>query len=112
MQDNTQPIMIGASTVVSTALNLKNSGYRLVQMCATRTAEGFEITYSFAKGYLLKNYRVEIAEDTEIMSISNIYAPAFLYENEIHDLFGIKINLMKIDYNGTLYKTATETPFK
>ena len=27
-------------------------------------------------------------------------------------LFGVKINLIKIDYNGTLYKTAKETPFK
>ena len=46
------------------------------------------------------------------MSVSNIFEPAFLYENEMHDLFGIKINLIKIDYNGTLYKTAKETPFK
>ena len=112
MQDNNQLKIIDPNTLVPTALEMKNSGYRLVQICATRTEDGYELTYSFAKGYRLKNLRFEIAEETEIMSVSNIFEPAFLYENEIHDLFGIKINLIKIDYNGTLYKTAKETPFK
>ncbi len=112
MQDNAKLIVIDPNVLVSTALEIKNRGYRLVQICATRTEGGYELTYSFAKGYRLKHLRFEIAEGAEIMSISNIFESAFLYENEIHDLFGVKINLIKIDYNGTLYKTAKETPFK
>ena len=111
MQDNELQI-IEPATLVSNALQLKNSGCRLVQICATRTENGYELTYSFAKGYRLTNLRFAIDEGAELMSISNIFEPAFLYENEIHDLFGVKINQIKIDYNGTLYKTAKETPFK
>ena len=36
---------------------------------------------------------------------------AFLYENEIHDLFGVVITHISIDYQGTLYRTAISTPF-
>lgn len=111
MQEN-ELIWIEPSDLVTTALQMKNSGARLVQICATRIQDGYELTYSFAKRYHLQNLRFTIQEDTEIMSISNVFEPAFLYENEIHDLFGIKINLIKIDYNGTLYKTAKEAPFK
>jgi ech hydrogenase subunit D len=44
------------------------------------------------------------------MSISNIFFPAFLYENEMKDLFGVKINNIVLDFNGNLYKVAQKTP--
>ncbi len=40
-----------------------------------------------------------------------IYPNAFLYENEIHDLFGVVVKNITIDYRGTLYRTAIKTPF-
>ena len=40
-----------------------------------------------------------------------IYPNAFLYENEIHDLFGVVIKNINIDYRGTLYRTAIKVPF-
>ena len=36
---------------------------------------------------------------------------ALLYENEMHDLFGINVKNMAIDYKGTFYRTAVKTPF-
>ena len=44
-------------------------------------------------------------------SISVIYPNAFLYENEIHDLFGMPITHISVDYRGTLYRTALAAPF-
>ena len=46
------------------------------------------------------------------MSISNIYGPAFLYENEITDLFGVPIQLISPDYKGKLYRIEQPTPFQ
>jgi ech hydrogenase subunit D len=40
-----------------------------------------------------------------------IYPNAFLYENEIHDLFGVSIKDIALDYHGTLYRTSIKTPF-
>ncbi len=107
-----QMISIGPGDLVPGVLQMKHDGYRLVQICATRTKTGYELDYSFAKEYTLVDMRLEIAEDTEIMSISNIFEPAFLYENEIVDLFGVKINLISIDYKGNLYRIEKKTPFK
>lgn len=107
-----QIISIGPGDLVPRVLQIRHDGYRLVQICATRTKTGYELSYSFGKEYDLVNLRVELSEDTEIMSISNIYAPAFLYENEIVDLFGVKIELITTDYKGNLYRIATKTPFK
>lgn len=103
---------IGPGSLVSDVLNLKYDGYRLVQICATKIESGYELTYSFAKEYDLKNLRMHISPGTEIMSISNIYQPAFLYENEIHDLFGIHIKMITLDYEGNLYRIKDKAPFK
>jgi ech hydrogenase subunit D len=40
-----------------------------------------------------------------------IYQNAFLYENEIHDLFGVAVTNISIDYHGTLYRTSIKAPF-
>ena len=40
-----------------------------------------------------------------------MYWNAFLYENELHDLFGLKIRNIKIDYQGTFYKVAKPAAF-
>ncbi|BDF58011.1 hypothetical protein CE91St36_08280 [Christensenellaceae bacterium] len=111
MQGN-KAFTIGPGSLVSEVLNLKHDNYRLVQICATKTENGYELTYSFAREYDLKNLRMNISPGTEILSISNIYEPAFLYENEIHDLFGIDIKMMTLDYEGNLYRIKDKTPFK
>jgi ech hydrogenase subunit D len=44
-------------------------------------------------------------------SISSIYLCAILYENEIHDLFGVQVAGIAIDFKGKFYKTAIKFPF-
>jgi ech hydrogenase subunit D len=52
------------------------------------------------------------ANDLVLPSISGVYFSAFLYENEIHDLFGISITDIALDYKGKFYQTAGKFPFK
>jgi ech hydrogenase subunit D len=40
-----------------------------------------------------------------------MYWNAFIYENEMHDLFGIQVRGMNIDFKGTLIRTAVKHPF-
>lgn len=89
---------------------LKASGYRLVQINCTMK-ENFEINYTFDKDYEFLNLRLNITPDVEVSSISGIYWPAFLYENEMRELFGVNVKYINIDYQGHLYKTAVKTPF-
>lgn len=111
MTDN-QLTPISAADLLSNCQKLKNENYRLVQICAVRTKDGYELTYSFALGYDMVNLRLEILVDDEIISISNIFTPAFLYENEISELFGVNIKMINLDYKGNLYRISTKTPFK
>ena len=60
----------------------------------------------------MKNLKMTLPETQEISSITSIYPCAFIYENEMHDLFGVQIKMINIDFEGKLYRTAIETPFK
>ena len=107
-QENTP---IGKNDLVGMVAQLFAEGYRLVQIGCTTLPSAYELNYSFDKDYRFKNLRVTAAPGEEVPSISVIYPNAFLYENEIHDLFGVVIKNINIDYRGTLYRTAIKTPF-
>src|SRR5512145_1343852 len=69
------------------------------------------MNYSFDKDRHFRNLRFTVKPGETVPSIGLIYGNAFLYENEIHDLFGITIENMPIDYHGTLYQTRIRAPF-
>ena len=107
-----QEIMpIGKTDLVGIVAQLFAEGYRLVQIGCTTLPSTYELNYSFDKDYRFKNLRITVIPDEEVPSITAIYPNAFLYENEIHDLFGVTVKNIAIDYHGTLYRTAIKTPF-
>jgi|SRR5208282_302578 len=90
----------------------KNQGCRLVQMSATRLPDQVELTYSFDLDSRLTNLRLSLpGVDTCVPSISSIYGCAILYENEIHDLFNVKVDGLTVNFHGNFYKTAIKFPF-
>jgi ech hydrogenase subunit D len=85
---------------------------RLVQISATQLPGSIELTYSFDLNSQLTNLRLSLpGEAPHLPSISSIYLCAILYENEIHDLFGVQVAGMAIDFKGNFYKTAIKYPF-
>ena len=87
-------------------------GYRFVQMSCTKSDQTYIIDYTFDKEYKFHDLRLELPlADAELPSISAISPPAFLYENELHDLFGIKVTDISIDFKGKFYRLETEAPF-
>lgn len=110
MVDEQNIMEVRVDELVDKAVLMKGQGYRLVQISCTYK-EKFEITYSFDKNYHMENFRIHIDKETEILSISHIFFSAFLYENEMKDLFGVRIKDISIDYNGALYRVAQKTPF-
>lgn len=104
--------IVKAEEIIDEAQKLKFDGYHLMQQCATRTAEGYELVYSFGKALEVLQVKIILTDDQPINSISHVFPCAFLYENEMHDLFGIDIQMISLDYKGKFYRTAIETPFK
>lgn len=103
---------IDVTDVQNTAGNMRTGGYRLVVMTCTPADEGYYITYSFEKETDLRHYRITVAEGTKIPSIGSSYGGAFVYENEIHDLYGFEFEGMSLDFGGTFIKTSIPYPFK
>lgn len=91
--------------------DLNDQGCRLVQICCSKSGEMLELDYSFDLNYQLVDLKISVSPSDEIDSISAIFPPAFLYENEIESLFGLKVKHKLVDFGGKLYQTAKPTPF-
>ena len=89
---------------------MKDGGYRLVQIgCTPRDV--FQMDYSFDREGKFVDLRFTIPrKDPELPSVTGIYLCAFTYENELHDLFGIEVTGIALDYGGNFYRTEEKPP--
>ena len=111
MSESQEVVPVEKSDLVGIVAELFAEGYRLVQIGCSTLSNAYELSYSFDREYRFRNLRFTVAPGEEVPSISVIYPGAFLYENEIHDLFGVVITHIAVDYRGTLYRTALSAPF-
>ena len=114
---------VAQQDILAIVQDIKFAGYRLGQICATEVklksedegsegTPGLEILYTFEKDNVLKNYKITVNADApELQSVTAIFPYAFVYENEMHDLFGISFKNLALDYKGTFYKIAKKTPW-
>lgn len=105
-------IPVSPAGIEKIAADMKAEGRRLVVITCTAAAEEYDITYSFDKDNDLLHYRMTVPEGTVIPSIGASYGGAFVYENEIHDLYGFSFTGMTIDFGGTFIRTSVPYPFK
>ncbi len=98
--------------VPARAEGLRAEGYRMVQMCGITGEGSTELLYSFDRDHSLLNLRVRVLFGTAVGSITPTYWAAFVYENEIHDLFGVEFSDSRLDYKGNFFRTGTKTPWK
>ncbi len=104
---------------------LKGAGARFVQMHAERCVDDgtYRLVYTFINvraaqeqiaqdgSYAIENLVAEgIDQYQEIPSISSYYPAVFPFENEAHDLFGLVITDMQVDFNGFFYQVSTAEP--
>jgi ech hydrogenase subunit D len=90
---------------------LRSSGWRLVQILCIGGEAGAELSYSLGLDLELRSLRIVVPAETSIPSITTIYPCAFLYENEIRDLFGVRIERIAGDWEGKVYDVAGDKPF-
>ena len=105
--------MMQTAELESAVAALKQEGYRLVVVTCTPAAEyTYDITYTFDKDTAFRHIRIHEAEEAVIPSITPVYPGAFVYENEIHDLYGFTFNNLSIDFKGTFIRTSVPYPFR
>lgn len=116
---------VGIDKLLSHVQALKGVGARFVQMHAERNVDdgSYRLVYTFINvraaqehiaqdgSYAIENLVVEgIDRYQEIPSISSYYPAVFPFENEAHDLFGLAITDMQIDFKGFFYQVSTAEP--
>ena len=116
---------VGIDGLLSHVQALKGAGARFVQMHAERCVDdgSYRLVYTFINvraaqeqiardgNYAIENLVVEgIDQYQEIPSISSYYPAVFPFENEAHDLFGLAITDMQVDFNGFFYQVSTAEP--
>ena len=116
---------VGIDELLSHVQALKGVGARFVQMHAERNVDDgtYRLVYTFINvraaqeqtardgNYAIENLVVEgIDQYQEIPSISSYYPAVFPFENEAHDLFGLAITDMQIDFKGFFYQVSTAEP--
>lgn len=116
---------IGIDELLSHVQALKGAGARFVQMHAERCVDdgSYRLVYTFINvravqehiaqdgSCAIENLVVEgIDQYQEIPSISSYYPAVFPFENEAHDLFGLAITDMQIDFKGFFYQVSTAEP--
>lgn len=116
---------VGIDELLSHVQVLKGVGARFVQMHAERNVDDgtYRLVYTFINvraaqehiaqdgSYAIENLVVEVIDQyQEIPSISSYYPAVFPFENEAHDLFGLAITDMQIDFKGFFYQVSTAEP--
>lgn len=116
---------VGIDELLSHVQALKGVGARFVQMHTERNVDDgtYRLLYTFINvraaqeqiaqdgNYAIENLVVEgIDQHQEIPSISSYYPAVFPFENEAHDLFGLAITDMQIDFKGFFYQVSTAEP--
>ena len=116
---------VGIDELLSHVQALKGVGARFVQMHAERNVDDgtYRLLYTFINvraaqehiaqdgSYAIENLVVEgVDQYQEIPSISSYYPAVFPFENEAHDLFGLAITDMQIDFKGFFYQVSTAEP--
>ena len=90
---------------------LKAQGWRFVQVLAVNTEDGIDLVYSFMKDGRLANHEIKgVKKDVAVPSITDKFLAAFVFENEVHDLFGVSIEGIAIDFGGNFYALAQKEP--
>ncbi len=103
---------IESGELIKVMLLKQREGFRLIQVHAVSVKGGYELTYTLGKDYVIENYRVNLNENDEIPTITDLYPSAMLYENEMAVLFGVKIISTNPDYDNKFYRIKATTPFK
>ena len=116
---------VGIDELLSHVQALKGVGVRFVQMHTERNVDdgSYRLVYTFINvraaqeqiardgSYAIENLVVEgIDQYQEIPSISSYYPAVFPFENEAHDLFGLAITDMQVDFKGFFYQVSTAEP--
>ncbi|MBM3291174.1 hypothetical protein FJY84_00685 [Candidatus Bathyarchaeota archaeon] len=90
---------------ISLVINeLKSQNVRFLTITALDQDESIELVYHFEKGIDVINLHLKSLKKDVIPSITSVFPAAFIAENELQDLFKLKISGINVDLGGKSIK--------
>lgn len=109
--DTAEIIELPSDQIQLLAYEQKALGNRFANIHAVRIEGGFHLYYTYVERVgPMHNYRFTVMDGEKVPSITPIFISAFFFENETHDLFGVPFEGIVVDYGGTFYQVALDTP--
>ncbi|GFK93662.1 hypothetical protein NNJEOMEG_01496 [Fundidesulfovibrio magnetotacticus] len=106
---------VSVDTLIPECQKRFDEGLRLVGVSVVelKKDDAFDLLYHFDKDLELSHLRLTVPRLEPVPSISGVYFPALLYENEIKDQFGVNFQNILIDFGCTLYlePEVVKSPF-
>jgi NADPH-dependent glutamate synthase beta subunit-like oxidoreductase len=84
--------------------DLKAQNARLMTITARDLGTEVEMIYNFERALDIINLHLKTPKNEPIPSITGVFPAAFIAENEIQDMFNIKVSGINIDFGGRLMK--------
>jgi ech hydrogenase subunit D len=97
-------IQITKNDIVGEGKKLLDTGAKFVTAVCNDLDENLEVTYFFStnRGIDLTCLRYTVGKDEEVPSLTGTSLSTLLIENEMKELFGLKVKDLAIDYGGHL----------
>jgi ech hydrogenase subunit D len=97
-------IQITKNDIVNEGKKLLDAGAKFVTAVCNDLDEKLEVTYVFSsnRGVNLTCLRYSVGKDEEVPSLTGATLSTLLIENEMKELFGLKVKDLAIDYGGHL----------
>ena len=95
---------VEATELVAAAQALRDDGWRLITATTVPRPDRWTVLYHFERDERLCHLRVEVPRDASVPAIDEAFPAAYLVENEMHELQGLPVTGMSVDYGGRLYR--------
>jgi ech hydrogenase subunit D len=99
-----EALPLPASELPAATRRLRAAGWRFVTATAVPEPEGWMLLYHFERDEQLCHLRTRVERDEPVPAIDDAYPAAFLVENEMSELQGVRFSGLSIDYGGRLYR--------
>jgi Ni,Fe-hydrogenase III component G len=95
---------IPAAELPAAVERFHDEGWRFVTATAVPRPGAWTLIYHFEREEVLSHLRIEVGLTEAVPAIDRSYPAAFLVENEISELQGVRFSDLSIDYGGRLYR--------
>jgi NADH:ubiquinone oxidoreductase subunit C len=94
---------VTVDSLVAEMERLRQQGARFITATGLDERDHFEIIYHFSLDSQVRHLRLRVAKDEAVPSIGASCPGAFLIENEMQELLGVRMTGLAIDYAGKLF---------